>query len=234
MIILSNALPKTGSTYIVSLQEDLLKVSGIASGQEALRNTFGGRYLSWPTPRVILRLLALNALHGSVVVKCHWPAMHRLRVLKRLNVAKITLSYRDPRDMILSMIDHGKRSRAGKDPRNAFVRCENVLQVIPFVDRKVAELMRWRQVPGVHFICYETLMADPDAVISDMLNHLRWPLSAEQRSQVLAEQERVRSTSWNYNTGAVERWRREMTPEEREQTTRHFSESLKILGYQLS
>lgn len=234
MIILSNALPKTGSTYIVSLQEDFLNASGIASGQNALRSAFCGRYLSWPTARVILRLLALNALHGSVVVKCHWPAMHRLRMLRRLNVARITLSYRDPRDMILSMIDHGKRSRAGKDPRNAFIRCESVLQVVPLVERKMEELMRWRQVPGVHLIRYEALMTDADAVISEMLDYLRWPLSAEQRAQVLVEQEMRRSTSWNFNTGAIDRWRREMTDEEKEQTTRQFSRYLKPLGYKLS
>jgi len=46
MIVLSNSVPKSGSTLIANFQEDLLKLTGLKSGQEKLISEYSGNLLN--------------------------------------------------------------------------------------------------------------------------------------------------------------------------------------------
>jgi hypothetical protein len=43
MINLSNSIPKSGSTHLANLQEDILSHCNVKNGQEALREYYKGR-----------------------------------------------------------------------------------------------------------------------------------------------------------------------------------------------
>jgi len=73
MILFSSALGKSGSTLLCSLQEDMLELSGVRSGQRHLYKAFNGRFIQSFSFFTIARLLYLNARYGSVVVKTHSP-----------------------------------------------------------------------------------------------------------------------------------------------------------------
>ncbi|MGK7935084.1 MAG: hypothetical protein AB4206_04675 [Xenococcaceae cyanobacterium] len=75
-----------------------------------------------------------------------------------LGLAKATFCYRDPRDIILSAIDHGERTRKGLDSSNA---CKNMLTIkdsILIVKSWTSNWYKWKEFGKVFFIKYEYLM----------------------------------------------------------------------------
>lgn len=179
MIILSNSIPKTGSTLISNYQEDILKVFNSRSGQPILKNHYNGRYIDRPSIKVLLNLLKINVLHGSTIIKCHWPYHQKWNYYFMMMDIRMTITYRDPRDIILSMIDHGNRTRESgiSDPTIGFANCFNVIETIPAIVTMMNQLKTWQEKRYVHSIKYEELIADPFHVLKNMLDFFRWKIN---------------------------------------------------------
>ena len=116
MIVISAALPKSASTLICNYQRDLLLAGKKGSAQSEFQRANGGRFIEKVGFRKMLRLVFWNFRLGSFVFKTHCAADITLRVLIHLGLAKATYCFRDPRDVVLSALDHADRSRGGLDP----------------------------------------------------------------------------------------------------------------------
>lgn len=233
MILLSNSLPKTGSTLIANYQEDILKKIEIRNGQAIIKTNYGGRYIDYPTKKRLLNLLALDLAKGSFIIKCHWMYSNILNYYCALPNVKMTYSYRDPRDIILSMIDHGNRTRAGKDLSGAFKDCYNVIELIPNTINLMEQLKVWKSKKKIYVIKYEDFMCNPYSVLKDMLGYLNWNLNDDTLKELILEKEQLKTKSHNFNKGTTQRWREEMTPEEQEACLKAFQPYLEWLNYDL-
>src|SRR5215471_8147671 len=111
MIVISSSLPKSGSTLVANLQEDLLAMCEPENGQGAFREAFGGRFVEEITPWVAAKLMAIHEKWGSMVVKTHCRVTWSVRALVVSGVARATYCFRDPRDVILSAMDHCRRDK---------------------------------------------------------------------------------------------------------------------------
>ena len=233
MIILSNSIPKTGSTHLANLQEDILNHSKVINGQETLRTNYKGRYIDGPSIKVLFDLFKINLLKGSMVVKCHWSFSRPLDLFCRLSNTKMTMTYRDPRDMILSMIDHGNRTRDGKYSSGAFSDCNNIIQLIPRTVKMMESFQIWQSRSYIHCIKYEELMSDKYNVLKEMIAFFQWDFKDNELKKIIESHEKSKKSSHNFNKGTTERWREEMNQNEKDACLKAFKPYLVGLDYSL-
>jgi len=231
-IFLSNALPKTASTLIANYQESLLKMTNNKLGQEQLRAEFNGRFISFPTQEVLENLVFISNFYGDIVVKCHWSINQLIIDLLLSGELKVTFSYRDPRDIVLSAIDHGKRSRKGLDPSLSFADCQNIDDTAPKILKMLDTFNMWETLPNVHFISYENLMTNPFYEIKKMINFFEWKIPTKNILQLIKKQEDNKHQSHNFNKGIIGRWKEEMSEDDKKATTELFYPFLKKMGYE--
>ena len=112
MIVLSCSFPKSASTIFATYIEDLVSASHIRGGQDRMKTVLGGRYFDRVHPCLAVRLVYLNTMHGSVVVKSHCSPHRLVRWLTRTRQLKAVYIFRDPRDVVLSAMDH-RKTRGG-------------------------------------------------------------------------------------------------------------------------
>ncbi|MCF1190808.1 sulfotransferase domain-containing protein [Mangrovimonas sp. AS39] len=233
MIILSNSIPKTGSTLLANYQEDILNKSSKKSGQHKIISNYGGRYIEHPTKKDLINFFLIDLLHGSFVIKCHWNYDKLMDIYCHLPNVKITMTYRDPRDMILSMIDHGERTRQGKDSSGAFADCYTVNDMIPRTVQFMENLKVWNKKSGVHLIRYEDLVSQPFDVLKRMNLFFNLALDEGVLKGIIDFRNDIKSESHNFNKGTTERWRTEMNKEEKEACLNSFEQYLRWLNYDL-
>lgn len=231
MIVFSNAVPKSASTLVANQQCGLLNLTGLKSGQDALIHQMGGRYIEVPSASVMARLVYVSALYGDCVVKCHWGRDRCVSAMLRSGIARMTLCYRDPRDIVLSAMDHGRRSRQGKDPAKAFAALHSLEDAIEFTRRVISQFEFWFDHPGVHLIRYEDLMRDQASEIREMCDFLRWPVHVEAIDNAVQQEALKRKSSWNFNKGTTFRYREEMTVEQISVCNNVFAGFIARLGY---
>lgn len=233
MILLSNSIAKTGSTLLANYQDDILKKLDVRSGQSKVWTSYKGRYIDIPNKTRLLKLLIWNQLYGSFVIKCHWSNQKTLNLFCKLSNVKMTMTYRDPRDMILSMIDHGGRRRKGSDASGAFADCVSVVDVIPRTVKLMERLKEWQTKGHINFIRYEDLMTDPFKVLKNMILFLNWELSDHNLIEIINFRESTKMKSHNFNKGTTERWKKEMTQLEKDACLKAFKPYLEWLKYDL-
>jgi len=236
MIIISSSLPKSGSTFICNLEIELLKISDIEQGrdiaQQKLKTHFGGRYFDRIGLITLLRLLHLHKKHGSFVIKTHSGPDWALRFLINKNFAKATYSYRDPRDIVLSTIDHGNKSRNGIwKPHPYFEKFTDVESALPKVKRILKNYHRWKKYGKVHFIRYEDFMQDKQREIKRLVNYLDLGIEEDKVTRLIARREKNESASYNFNKGTIFRYKNEMNALDLKRCENVFQEFLKECKY---
>ena len=132
MLIFSNSMCKSASTLIWWYTEKLVYAAHSKNGARALRElTSSGAikganaFIDHPlTDEKIDRLIGLAKNEGPTVVKVHCYLTPYLREVLESGDAMATFCFRDPRDMILSAMDH--RVRAAKAGREVFEKFTTV------------------------------------------------------------------------------------------------------------
>mgnify|MGYP006283298879 CR=1 FL=1 len=233
MIILSNSIPKSASTLMANYQEDILKCLNKKNGQLVLKDKFQGRYINYPNRKILLKLLAINLMHGTIVIKCHWPYLKFLDRFCLVTNTKMTINYRDPRDMILSMIDHGEKSRKMGDGTGAFSECFNVIDLIPRQVELMKRLELFLNKPYVHGIKYENMILNPRKVLKEMNQFLNIELDDLVLNEIISNRNKVKTTSHNFNKGTTERWKEEMSQNEKQKCLEAFKPFLEKYNYEL-
>jgi len=175
----------------------------------------------------------LNFRYGNVVVKTHCAPTPLISLIQGSSFSKATYCYRDPRDVILSAIDHGRRSREGIDKTGAFIGFEKVLDSIPIVNSMLDNFYLWQKVPNTLFIRYEDVMNEPEKQLKNMINFLGWSIADDELKKLVDKYDKNKGESWNFNKGTTCRWKSEMSAEEIEATTKAFYPFLEKMGYEV-
>jgi len=248
MLILSGSLPKSGSTWLFHMTDALLISSGRPGIQELrktcrLESVIPQRHcdISYTGPAKLLRLLpaTLRGFRGrghDLLVRTHFAPSRSFRLMMRLGLAKATYVYRDPRDVVLSAMDHGQRGRdCGSD---------HELMALTTLDKAIdytrANLMphfnAWMDTPGVLKLRYEDLTADTPGSLTQISEYLGLNLADE---AIRAVAQRFDKSAMNrgdrvqmlVNRGTAARFRNEMTDEQLRITTDAFAPELERMGY---
>ncbi len=240
MFILSAGLPKSGSTLLSLYQREILVRSLPGNGQLAFEEmisdgTVAGIALfvhDLEKPATLNLLEQISLKTGPFLVKTHAPLNQDIREM--LNSGRIMATYihRDPRDIILSAIDHGRRPADHPAWNPFFARCTDIGTTIPIVRELCHEGAGWMQDARWPVFTYTSLLTDPAGVLGNFFRMLGLPPDLSLINELVDTYvgNAVKGKK-QFNTGKISRFREEMTTAEVERCTAGLAEEIRFFGY---
>lgn len=217
MIIISAGFMKSASTLIHDYQIEMIDLSSHRSGQKILEKFSSGRGTAYRGKldfKTFLILIVVNFLFGDVVLKTHSGPTFYVRLLVKLGLAKVTYTYRDPRDVALSMVDHGIRTRKKEleypEDNRGFRNILKVEDTIPQIKQEIDNWYGWKNFGDVLLIKYEDLMNDKANSLRKIVDYLGYNLSDSDFEILVSKYTSLKSR--NFNKGTIERYKSEMSP----------------------
>ena len=151
MIVISYGLEKSGSTLAFEMAKTVLELDGSPQrrlGDDLVDPEPGVNELgSWSDER--LDALVEDTRDERIVVRTHGAAtpLTPSKLLGHLAAGdvRVHVTYRDPRDIVLSMLDEGARGRASGRGRSLGVG--SVEEAVPILAGRLTNLRSWGSVP---------------------------------------------------------------------------------------
>ncbi|MBX2854070.1 MAG: hypothetical protein KTR21_03725 [Rhodobacteraceae bacterium] len=215
MIVLSYGMTKSASSFAWLVLKEILRLGGarpIDLSPLARHHASSIDFVD-PVDEPELKLVEIESGGRSVVVKTHSAISDYVAVLVQRRPTIIFLSHRDPRDIALSLMDHGARSRAsgGED----FAECLDHDSTTPMVAEQVRRLMTWVRAQDVQpysvYVDYDALCFDTEATLVKMIERLEPGLREPVCADYVAASFHDKSRIPQFNKGAPRRWEREMS-----------------------
>ena len=236
MIIISASCRKSASTLIFDYQRDIIQLAEKRNGQLVLQRFSTGKgYRGKLDLKTFILLIYINFRYGSIVLKTHSQPTFYVRLLVDLGLAKVIYSYRDPRDVILSMIDHATRTRKelneqgdSVDTKRGFADIYCVEDAIPRAMEEIKNWYMWSNFKDVLFIKYETFIQDKLKHINKIATYLGYELNEQELNNI---HEKYSLKSRNFNKGIAGRYKTEMNSAEIKLCHKNFQNALQDMGY---
>lgn len=245
MIVISAGLPKSGSGLLFNLTNDLLEAAGNAGirdlrEQYHLENLLKHLNCNIGTPdwAALRRLLPMHFRGHRFVVKTHQGPNPAVRRLMKIGIVRATFIFRDPRDVVLSAMDHGIRIRA-EGNNHTFAKCHSVKDTVPLTLKWLDETTPWMKESRVLWLRYEDLLAEPVRHLEKLAAFLKIDyrssgidLAGLYEKYNVSRNSDADTLGLHWNRGIAGRFRREMPREHLYFSNRAFREYLPALGYE--
>ncbi|NVJ86002.1 MAG: sulfotransferase domain-containing protein [Algoriphagus sp.] len=253
MIIISNGQYKSGSTLIHNyncllannrninslhrlFKDDLIPVLDHIHIEFSLFSIRSFLKLYWfKNFFTLFKLIYANFRYGDFAIKTHGRPTFFWLILIKLNLARVTYTFRDPRDIILSLIDHGEKSRKGLDPVNAFIKCDNIENTLSVVTSTIDTYKSWQKLDkNILFLKYEEIMTNPNKIINEISSFLGYKMSAQDLQDIIdiENEKKNKGGSYNFNSGKINRYKSEFDIATQNQLYNFFKEDLNSMGYE--
>ena len=172
MLVICYGIAKSGSTLAFELVKGVLESAGHSQkklkGAPGIKPRGRGNHMESVEKADLAALIDAVGPDRIVAAKTHktfddalFAWMEEQQRLRRLQVVA---SYRDPRDICLSLIDHGARSR--DSGRRGFSRIKDLDDAEHVVSRAIGKFAKWGALEGTLRLYFETAAFDPDAAIA--------------------------------------------------------------------
>jgi len=181
MLVICYGIPKSGSTLAFRMVLEVLRnagyeqshilnerprVGGVAVAKGSLRSNF----LKSTTKESIGELVEAIGPSRMIAMKSHARFTNDLfpwlEEMQQKRAVQVIASYRDPRDICLSAMDAGERSRAQSVVKKAFSSIDSVEAAARRVTRRIDDFRKWAALQGTLRLYYETVAFHPDEAIS--------------------------------------------------------------------
>jgi hypothetical protein len=245
LIVVSAGMQKAASASYFNLANSLLVAAGFED-VHALRQRFRWDFFMskvncnvGPLRAYKLAWLSLPHMMGqSFVVKTHEPPSPTARLMSKLGQLKPTYIYRDPRDVAVSLFEHGERLRRdGVQSNTKFDQLATLEQAIAFTGRLLPTWQAWTTFPGCLSVRFEEFIADMGREANRLNEFLGLGLAASVVSQIAGSldpkktrQEKM-SGLLHMNVGRGGRWMASMTEAQKELSQQLFGPYLRAMGY---
>jgi hypothetical protein len=241
MFVLSVGMPKSGSTLLSLYQKGVLKRLMPNNGQaefeqlikEGKVNGIGIFVHDIESPETLGNLVDLSKKIGPFVVKTHSSLTNQIRDLILNKQILATYIHRDPRDVILSAIDHGTRSLLHPAKSTFFLQFDTVQNSIPIVKGFCRTGIEWVRSGLCETYTYHDLLMNPVYELNRFTNFI----NIEFESSIVMEV--INSLTINpikgkkqYNTGKLLRYPDEMSHNDIVKCNLELLEELEFFGYQ--
>ena len=231
MIIVSNSIPKSGSSYRFRCEKALLALSGKGNGQARIERYFRWGFVDRFNLKTCAILLFVNFTSGGFVVKTHARPNKYLKRLSAFGLAAVTFSYRHPFDVILSAMDHHRKSKAGIDKTGAFLNHADADTSAEIVKNYFKNYFLWSKIKKTILIRYEDFVSAPEEYLKRLNAVLKLGVGHEDILRVVSEMESRKQTFWNFNKGETFRYIKDADPALIEKWQALFADELKALDY---
>ena len=171
MLVICYGIAKSGSTLAFELVRGVLESAG--HGQKKLKGAPGlkprarGNHLETMSKEDLSALIETIGPGRIVAVKTHKTFDDSMfgwvEDLQRQRKLQAIVSYRDPRDMCLSLVDHGKDSRAAG--RRGFARIHDLDDAARIIQTAIPKFAKWGSLEGTLRLYFETVAFAPDDAI---------------------------------------------------------------------
>ena len=173
MLVICYGMAKSGSTLTYEVTKGILADAG--HDQKKVRS-FGlkpggrGNYMADLSRDALLDIIEAIGSDRIVAAKTHmvfdagmFAWLEDLQAQRKLQVIA---SYRDPRDICLSLVDHGKRSRnLGKE---AFAHIGDLDRAAGLVEKAIPKFRKWASLQGSLRVYFDTVAFTPDDAIASI------------------------------------------------------------------
>ncbi|MDZ7776442.1 MAG: sulfotransferase domain-containing protein [Bacteroidales bacterium] len=232
MIVINNGVPKSGTTlvnhFLIKLFQNTLPVNGIEKWKSINRHLFLERI----TNDDLRHLKKFESQYGHLIIKTHQTNDVNFKRIIDDSQFKVICCYRDPRDIILSVLDHAVRSRRGLDKSGAFIKFYTLDDAADSVKKWLNIYFSLKNEKDILFIKYENLMVNKKGIFEKVMKFLEIPISSDETiNTIYDELEKSKNKTWNYNKGSINRWKSEMNTEMKNRYTSYFLEELYKMGY---
>jgi hypothetical protein len=166
MIYICFGMTKSASTFLTQLIEETFRAAGrrparLGPPLRPLRSV--ENYFDTIDPE-LLHAVSERVGERDVVLKTHQqlhPDVAR-QIDSRLRLA--SASIRDPREIALAIVDHGRRAR--RWGRADFAECRTVLDALSSIDNQVANFKRWSALETLEIFRFNEICFDSAAVVT--------------------------------------------------------------------
>jgi len=171
MLVLCYGMQKSGSTLAFEMVRGVLQSAGfdqplvyndLRDPAEARRN-----YIDTIGEEKVAALIETIGPTRKIAVKTHATLPDGLftwvEERQRAREIQIVTSYRDPRDVCLSLLDAGAKARAKN--AGAFGNFETLEDAADFVRGRIARFRKWSAVQGTLRLNYDTVAYEPEKAI---------------------------------------------------------------------
>lgn len=243
MIVVSAGMQKSGSAYIYNIINDLLASCGHQDARLIKEKYALTPIMRWHNNnvkslenRVLLEFFRISLKEGKFVFKTHCEPTPLLNLMLRMKLAKVVYIYRDPRDVLLSAIDHGKKLI--EDGKNV-----SFAQMVEFEDA-LSNVKSWIEVfkkyhanRRVLCIRYEQLMSEPEICIDRLSNYLNINPSKEVVQSVLYKYHKdnpeADMTGLHFNKAIVKRYETDLSDEQHTRFKSELANEIRLMGYEI-
>lgn len=166
MIHISYGMVKSASTLTYQLIEAILHHGGRNPVilRPPLRPALSVTNYFDDIDMALIRRVQQAAGTRDVVLKTHQRPAPDVLAMVEQGELHASASFRDPREIALSMVDHGRRSRRWAIPE--FSECRTVYDCCPAIDQQSETLRIWCSIPQVERIAYNDICFDMPSVIA--------------------------------------------------------------------
>lgn len=221
MLVISAGMQESGSAYLYNIINDLMAASGEADARRVKSKHRLDDILKWHNNNLVqfrlshlIRLIRLSQREGSFAIKSHNGPTFAMRLLLMLGFIKVIYVYRDPRDVLISAIDHGKKLLASGE-NHTFAK------MVEF-DKAVANVCDWVKIweeystlRRVLRVRYEELLANPRVIAERIVSYLGLTVTSSEIDQILwkynKENENADMRGLHFNKAKVGRFKEELT-----------------------
>lgn len=174
LIYFSYGMTKSGSTLAYELARSALVLAGLEQPRLSLAAVTNRKKINFiahvddPQANAIRNEVA--SIGHTIAIKTHTRPDPQIVEMLEKGEAFGHAIYRDPRDMALSMLDHGERARAAGKP--AFAEYVAVEDTIENIAHQTNTLRAWLSLPGVIPLYYDDFAFDIDATTARIMAEL--------------------------------------------------------------
>lgn len=173
MLVICYGMAKSGSTLAFEMVRAILMSAGHSQGRvrcPGLSSRARGNYMKTADRNSIESLLDYVGKGRILAVKSHHvfsdDMFEWIEDLQARRKLQIIASYRDPRDICLSLVDAGARAR--QKGKRAFAHVDGLPRAMLQVQRAIRNFRKWGAVQGTLRLYYQTVAFSPDAAIGAM------------------------------------------------------------------
>lgn len=213
----------------MELQKDLV---ALANPQNGIGKTQELGFVQQFNKENVTAILSLEEKYGDLIIKTHSPPTDCIKSFIESGKVKTTFNFRDPRDTILSVVDHGARTRNGKDASGAFANIHSIKDALSFAKASIQLYYQWKEYGHALFIKYEDLMMNKVDHLFGMARYFGYMLDNNLVMNIYEKHENMKESAWNYNTGRINRWKEEMSEDWIKKINYQFGKAIEEMGYQ--
>jgi len=243
MFVISSGMQKSGSGYFYNIINEILVASGMGVDARKIKHQRNlDELMKWHNNNIgqltflkLLKLWRISAQEGVFVVKTHSGPSLPVKILNKLGALRIVYSYRDPRDVVLSAIDHGKKIQS-EGEAHTFAQMVDFDKALENVKSWLCIWRAYAEMPGVLTVQYEEMMQDPVSMTKKIEDFLKVSVDSGKRQNILWKYSRENvegeRTGMHFNKAQTFRYKTDMTDEEKAKCKHEFSDLLLLMGYE--